>query len=133
MLNKENFKEFWEDECSVDENSTSVISANLPYSTKQFDNWVYSNKGKVHSHHIHLFQMELDKDNWGSLESSFDEMNFMYLSHKEIIKINHNLIEYKNSNSVKVQRRKWLLTTTMKSASEIRKKSSREILKDILQ
>ena len=105
MPNKENFKEFWEDECSVDENSTSLISAKLPYSTKQFNNWVYSNKGKVHSHHIHLFQNEFDKDNWGSMESSFDKMNFMYLSHEEIKRISYNLIEYKNTNSVKVHRK----------------------------
>ena len=133
MSNEENNKEIWEDECIVDEDSNSVVSAKLPYSTKQLKNWIYSNKGKIYSHHLPLFCIDKEKVYWGSIDSSFDELSFMYLSHKEVKRLNYHLIEIKNSNSVNVKRRMRLLNTPFKSASEIRDKSSWEILQDMLQ
>ena len=132
MSNEENNKEIWEDECIVDEDSNSVVSAKLPYSTKQLKNWVYSNKGKVYSHHLPLFCIDKEKVYWESIDSSFDEINFIYLSHKEVKRLNNHLIEFKNSNSVNVQRNKKHIHSTFKFASEIRKKSSREILQDMM-
>ena len=121
-----------EDECIVDDESSNGASAKLPYSTKQFINCVYSNKGKVHSHHLPYFRIESENDNWESLFSSFYEKDFLYLSHKEVWRLNVNLIDFVGSNTVKYQRVKREQQTTLKSFSNLKNKSSREILKDML-
>ena len=104
MSKREITNEKLNSECEVDEDSNSAVSPNHPYSTKQFNNWLYSNKGKVFSHDLPLFHIERVKENWGSIESSVEEISIIYVSQKKIKKWNHKLIDFKNLNSVKVQK-----------------------------
>ena len=132
MKNTESKNSIQEDECIVDDDINSVTSAKVPYSTKQFKNWVYSDKGKVHSQHLPLFLLKNEEEHVGGIFSSFEEKDFMYLTHKEVERLHINLVEFKYTNSVKYQRRTNKFRTTLKSLSEMRKKSSREILKEML-
>ena len=105
MLKREITNEKLNSECEVDEDSNSTVSPNHPYSTKQLKNWLYPNKGKVFYHDLPLFRIERVKENWGSIESSFEEISIIYVSQKKIKKWNHKLIDFKNLNSVKVQKK----------------------------
>ena len=132
MKNTESKNLIQEDECVVDDDINLVASAKLPYSTKQFKNWVYSDKGKVHAQHLPLFWLGNEEEHAGGIYSSFEEKDFMYLTHKEVEKLHINSVEMKDTYSVKYQRRTNKFRTTLKSHSEMRKKSSREILKEML-
>ena len=132
MKNQELTDKIQDDECCIDEEWNNVASAKLPYSTKQFKNWIYSNKGKVYSYHLKYFCMVSERDNWESIFSSFDEKDFLYLSHNEIKRINVNFIDIINPKTTKFQKVKRNHQVTQKSISKIKNKSSREILKDML-
>ena len=121
-----------EDEWIVDEDWNNVASAKIPYSTKQFKNKVCSDKENVHLYHLPYFRMDSGKDNWESLLSSFDEKDFLYLSHKEVKRLNVSFIGVMNSNTTKYQRVKRKHQATLKSFSDLKNKSSREIMKDML-
>ena len=95
MKNKEIKANTLEDDCVLGEDCNNIVSARIPYSTKQFKNWVYSNKGKVYSHHLQYFWVDKENDNCESIYSSFDEKDFMYLSSKEVIRLNIILIKSK--------------------------------------
>ena len=132
MKRKEINTKIFEDEWVVDEDWSNAAYAKLPYSTKQFKNIVYLDKGKIHSHHLPYFHMDDGKDDWESLLSSFDEKDFLYLSHKEVKRINVGSIGFINSNTTKCQRVNRKHQATLKSFSDIKNKSSWEILKDML-
>ena len=61
MKNQELTDKIQDDECCIDEEWNNVAFAKLPYSTKQFKNWIYSNKGKIYSHHLEYFCMMSEK------------------------------------------------------------------------
>ena len=133
MKNKEIDAKVQEGECEVDENYTQAVSVNTPYFTKQFKNWLIYNKGKIYSHHLKYFLLDGDKDNEGCMFSSFDQKDFMLLSHKEVKKFNANFIIFMHSKSTKWQQTKrQSKIMILKSYSEIKDKSSCEILKDML-
>ena len=74
----------------------------------------------------------MKKDNWESIFSSFEEKDFLYLSHKEIKRINVNIIDLINPKTTKFQKAKSNHQVAQKSILNIMDKSSREMLKDML-
>ena len=122
---------FHDDDCVVGEDSNLPLSAKIPYDTKQLNNWVASNKGKVHKHHLRYFRVENDKEQWEKSDLSFDDKEFLYLTQKDMKKVHLDFENDKESKSMAQNRIRRVLQTTFKSLSETRKKSSRDLLREL--
>ena len=124
-------REMLDHDCIVDEDWNSIISIKLPYDTKQIKNCILTDKGKVWTHDLHRFNVKLNDCQSTKMKWSACSKNEIKLEKRDKRPSLLSSTKYPNSRSVTSNRCIRNVQISFKLVVELRKISSKDILRDL--